>query len=100
MIKADLDKDWGDNDQEDGPPMRSMYQAYADLLGLDLHEVGNLVEVEAELQDGHSGEMIYSYILDFTDYASPEVAREILQHHALLRIKVGPDYFENVRSND
>lgn len=100
VTKADLDTDWGDDDHEDGPPVRSMSQAYADLLGLDLHEVGNLVDVEAEPRDGHSGEMVYSYILDFTDYASPEVARKILQHHASLRIEVGPDFFENVRSDD
>lgn len=82
--------DWGDDDHEDGPPVRSMSQAYADLVGLSLHEVGNLVDVEAEPQYGHSGEMVYTYILDFTDYASPEVARKILQHHNSLRIEVGP----------
>ncbi|KAB7766080.1 hypothetical protein CEK69_16150 [Xanthomonas sp. LMG 12462] len=100
VTNADLDMDWGGNDHEDGPPVRSMFQAYADLLGLDPHEVGNLVDVDAEPQDGHSGEMVYSYILDFTDYASPEVARKILQRHASLRIEVGPDFFENVRSDD
>lgn len=100
VTKADLDMDWSDDDHEDGPPVRSLSQAYADLLGLAPHEVGNLVDVDAEPQDGHSGEMIYSYILDFTDYASPEVARKILQRHASLRIEVGPDFFENVRSDD
>ena len=100
VTNADLDMDWGGDDHEDGQPVRSMSQAYADLLGLDLHEVGNLVDVDAEPQDGNSGEMVYSYILDFTDYASPEVARKILQRHASLRIQVGPDFFENVRSDD
>lgn len=100
VTKADLDMDWGDNDHEDGPPLRSMPQAYADLLGLDLHEVRNLAAVEAEPRDGHSGEMVYCYILDFTDYAPPEVARKILQRHPSLRIEVGPDFFENVRSDD
>mgnify|MGYP001240590031 FL=1 len=100
VTNADLDMDRGGDDHEDGPPVRSLSQAYADLLGLDLHEVGNLVDVDAESQDGNSGEMVYSYILDFTDYASPEVARKILQRHASLRIEVGPDFFENVRSDD
>lgn len=73
VTKAVLDQDWGDDDHEEGPPVRSRSQAYAELLGLELHEVGNLVDVEAEPQDGHSGEMVYSYMLDFTDFASPEV---------------------------
>ncbi|MGP6112217.1 hypothetical protein [Pseudomonas aeruginosa] len=100
VTEASLDTDWGDDDHEDGPPIRSLSQAYADLLGLDLYEVADLADVEAEPRDGHSGEMVYSYILDFTDHASPEVAQKILRRHSSLRIEVGPDFFENVRSDD
>ncbi len=100
VTKAELDTNWGDDDHDDEPPWRSESQAYADLLGLELHEVGNLVDVEAVALDGNSGEMIYSYLLDFTDYASPEVAEKILRRHSSLRIEVGPNFFDNVRSND
>ncbi|GAB3781452.1 hypothetical protein [Dyella agri] len=97
VTKAALDMGWGDDDHDGEPPDISKSQAYANLLGLDVDEVGDLVDVEAEPQDGHSGEMIYSYILDFTEYASPKVAKKILRHHDSLRIEVGPDFFDNVR---
>lgn len=70
------------------------------MLGLELHEVGNLADVEAMPLDGNSGEIVYGYLLDFTDYASPEVAKKILQHHSSLRIEVGPSFFDSVRSDD
>jgi hypothetical protein len=100
ITKAKLDTNWSDDAYEDGPPVRSVSQAYADLLGLDLHEVGNLVDVEAEPRDGHSGEMIYSYILDFTDYASPQLTEKILRRHSSLRIEVSSNFFEDVRGDD
>lgn len=100
VIKAELDWSWADGEFEDGPPMRSESHAYAELLGLDLNEVGDLVNVEAQPRSGHSGDMVYSYILDFTDHASPEVAQKILRRHSSLRIEVGPGFFDDVRSDD
>ena len=44
--------------------------------------------------------MIYSYLLDFTDAASPEIAQKIRQRHGSLRIEVEPNFFDNVRSDD
>lgn len=100
VTKAELDTNWGDDDYDGEPPPRSVSQAYAELLGLELHEVGNLADVEAMELDGSSGEMVYGYLLDFTDYASPEIAQKILRRHSSLRIEVGPDFFEGVRSDD
>ncbi|WP_025139605.1 hypothetical protein [Achromobacter sp. DH1f] len=100
VTKAELDTNWGDDDYVGEPPLRSRSQAYAELLGLELHEIGNLADVEAEELDGSSGEMAYSYLLDFTDYASPEIARKILRHHSSLRIEVGRGFLEGVRSDD
>lgn len=100
VTKAELDTNWGDDDHDGEPPPRSVSQAYAELLGLELHEVGNLADVEAMELDGSSGEMVYGYLLDFTDYASPEIAQKILRHHSSLRIEVGPGFFEGVRSDD
>ncbi|VBT33930.1 Uncharacterised protein [Burkholderia pseudomallei] len=100
VTEAGLDTDWGDDDHGGEPPSRSMSEAYADLLGLELHEVADLVDVEPMELDGNSGEMTYGYLLDFTDHASPDVAKKILQHHASLRITVDPSFFEHVRSDD
>ncbi|MDX4956579.1 hypothetical protein [Delftia acidovorans] len=100
VTKAELDTNWGDDDYDGEPPPRSVSQAYAELLGLELHEVGYLADVEAMELDGSSGEMVYGYLLDFTDYASPEIAQKILRRHSSLRIEVGPDFFEGVRSDD
>lgn len=100
VTKAELDTNWGDDDYDGEPPPRSVSQAYAELLGLELHEVGNLADVEAMELDGSSGEMVYGYLIDFTDYASPEIAQKILRRHSSLRIEVGPDFFEGVRSDD
>lgn len=100
VTQAKLDTNWGEDDHDREPPPRSISQAYADLLCLELHEVGDLADVEAIELDGNSGEMIYGYLLDVTEYASPEVARKILRHHSSLRIEVGPAFFEGVRSDD
>lgn len=97
VTNAGIDSGWADEDQDGEPPVISMTQAYADLLGLDLDEASQLTDVEPEPQEGHSGEMVYSYMLDFTDHTSPEIAKKILQHHASLLIEVPPDFFDNVR---
>jgi hypothetical protein len=103
VTKAALDYGWSSSNSEEleeGPPVRTRSQAYADVLGLELHEVGDLADVEPEPLTGHSGEMTYAYILDFSDYASQKVAAKILQRHGSLRIEVGLDVFENVRDDD
>lgn len=103
VTKAALDHGWSEPDadeSEDGPPARSLTQAYAELLGLEPHEVGELVDVEPQALDGSSGEMVYSYLLDFKDHASPEVVAKILARHGSLQIEVGPGFFEGVRSDD
>ncbi|MDQ1119028.1 MULTISPECIES: hypothetical protein [Pseudoxanthomonas] len=97
VTKASLDTNWGDDDHDGEPPVRSVSEAYAELLSLELHEVGDLADVEAMPLDGNSGEMVYGYLIDFTDAASPEVAKKILQRHSSLRIEVGPNFFDGVR---
>lgn len=100
ITKAELDTNWDDDDDDGEPPSRSISQAYAELLGLELHEVGDLADVNAMALDGSSGDMVYGYLLDFTGHASPEVAKKILQQHSSLRIEVDPNFFDNVRSDD
>lgn len=103
VINAALDYSWSapdPDDEEDGPPVRSLTQAYAELLGLESQEVGPLVDVEPQALDGNSGEMVYGYLLNFEGYASPEITARILDRHGSLQIEVGPSFFENVRDDD
>lgn len=79
------------------PPTRSLEQAYAELLGLELHEVGDLVDIEPLARDDSNEDAIYSYLLDFTDVASPEQAAKILSRHASLRIEVDVNFFGGLR---
>lgn len=103
VTKAALDYGWSDPDPNDGesdPPVRSLTEAYAELLGLEQHEVGNLVDVEPQPLDGSSGEMVYSLLLDFEGHATPDIAARILAQHGSLRFEVLPGFFENVRDNN
>lgn len=103
VTKAILDYGWPDadpDDREDGPPVRSTTEAYAELLGLETHEVGSLVDVEPQALTGSSGEMIYSYLFNFEGHVSPEIATKILTRHRSLQIEVWPDFFEGVRNDD
>ena len=88
------------DDREDGPPVRSLAEAYAELLGLEPHEAEGLVDIEPQALDGSSGEMVYSLLLDFEGHASPEIAAKILDRHGSLQIEVWPGFFENVRDDD
>lgn len=103
ITKAALDYGWSDpgpDDREDGPPVRSLAEAYAELLGLEPHVAEGLVDVEPQALDGSSGEMVYSLLLDFEGHASPEIAAKILDRHGSLQIEVWPGFFENVRDDD
>lgn len=103
ITKAALDYGWSDpdpDDMEDGPPARSLAEAYAELLGLEPHEVENLVDIEPQALNGSSGEMVYSLLLDFEGHASPDIAAKILARHGSLQIEVWPGFFENVRDDN
>ena len=103
ITKAALDYGWSDpdpDDREDGPPTRSLTEAYAELLGLEQHEAEGLVDVEPQTLDGSSGEMVYSLLLDFEGPASPEIAAKNLARHGSLQVEVWPDFFENIRDDD
>lgn len=103
VTEAALDYGWSDpdpNDGDSGPPVRSLTEAYAELLGLERNEVGNLVEVEPQPLDGSSGDMVYSLLLDFEGHATPDLAARILAQHGSLRFEVSPDFFENVRDHN
>lgn len=104
VTAAALDYGWSAPDPEDDDkekaPMRSRTQAYADLLGLEPLEAGSLVDVEPQALDGNSGQMVYSYLLNFERHASPEIAAKILARHGSLQIEVGLNFFDNVYDDD
>jgi hypothetical protein len=101
VSRAALDYNWSDSGEGDeGTPMRRRTEAFAELLGLQPDEVGGLVDVEPQPLDGHSGEMIYGYLLDFEGFASPEIAARILARHGSLRVEVGPAFFDTVLDDD
>ncbi|WP_047244105.1 hypothetical protein [Chromobacterium subtsugae] len=103
VTNAALDYGWSDpdpEDEEDRPPVCSLTQAYAELLGLESQEVGSIVDVEPQVLDGNNGEIVYGYLLNFEGHASPEIAAKILARHGALQIEVGPGFFENVRDDD
>lgn len=89
-----------DEDEEEGPQLVSRTGAFAQLLGLELDEVGALVDVEPQERSGSSDEMVYGYVLDFEPLASPEIAARIIARHGSLQVEVGPDYFDNVVDDD
>ncbi|AMJ56219.1 MULTISPECIES: hypothetical protein [Stenotrophomonas] len=86
-----------DDDDYGEPPVRTRAEVIAELLGWSVDEVDNLQDVDEMPLDGSSGEMIYGYLIDFTDYASPEVATRIMREHGTLQFNVGPDFFDGVR---
>lgn len=98
MKKVVAREPWGYDQDDDGePPVRTKAQVIAELLGWSVNEVDVLQDVEETPLDGSSGEMIYGYLIDFTDYASPEVATRIMREHGTLQFTVGPDFFDGVR---
>ncbi|WIH05131.1 hypothetical protein KHF85_00890 [Xanthomonas translucens pv. graminis] len=94
VLKAPWDEDHDDFGE---PPIRSRAEAYAELLGWKVDEVGDLEDVEEMPLDGSSGEMIYGYLIDFSDYASTEAAARIMREHGTLQFEVGPAFFDGVR---
>lgn len=89
---------WPDIDEEvDAPPVRTKAEVVAELLGWTVDEVEGIQDVEEMPLDGNSGDMIYGYLLDFTDYASSDEAARIMQEHGTLQFRVGPDFFVGIR---
>lgn len=89
---------WHDDHDDDGePPIRTRAEVIAELLGWSVDEVDDLQDVDEMPLDGNSGEMIYGYLIDFTDYASPAAAARIVREHGTLQFRVGPDFFDGVR---
>lgn len=99
VLSAGLDQDWGDEDCDE-PPIRSMAQALAEELDIEVGEAEWLVDAEPIEDTGSSGEMVYRYVFDFTDHASPELAAKLMRQRGSLQLEVGPNFFEGIRGSD
>lgn len=99
VLSAGLEQDWGDEDY-DHRPTRTKAQALAEELAIEVEEAEELVDAEAIEDTGSSGEMVYGYVFDFTDHASPELAAKLMRQRGSLQLRVGPTFFEDIRDSD
>src|SRR6185369_1808947 len=96
VVSASLDQDWGDPDEEP-PAQRTLAQALAQELNIDVAEAELLTDVQPQELTGNSGAMTYSHLFDFTGQVSPELAARLMQQHGSLQLEVGPWFFDNIR---
>lgn len=94
---AKLDYNWN-GDSEDEPPRVPLAQALAEELDITLEEAEELVDVEPMAIDGND-DMVYGYMFDFADAASPELQAKLLKKHRSLQHQVPPWFFERVASD-
>jgi hypothetical protein len=97
VVSAGLDYDWGGDEPA---PRRTLAQALAEELNIDVAEAEELTHVEAQELTGHSGEMTYGFLFDFTGQVSPELAARLMSQHGSLQLEVGPSFFEVLRGPD
>ncbi len=96
VLSSALDQDWGDPD--DTPPAtRTLAQALAAELNIEVSEAELLTDVEAQPLTGNSGEMTYSYLFDFSGQVSAELAARLMQQHGSLQLEVGPSFFDTIQ---
>lgn len=88
-----LDYDWG----EDEPTTKTLAEALAEALNIDVAEAQELADVEPTELSGQSGEMTYGYLFDFSQHASPELAARLMARHGSLRLEVQPWFFDGIR---
>lgn len=97
VVSASLDQDWGDPDEP--PPQRTLAQALAQELNIELAEAELLTDVEPQELTGTSGAMTYSHLFDFAGHVSPELAARLMQQHGSLQLEVMPWFFDNIRQS-
>lgn len=72
----------------------SLALALAAELGISPQDAEELVDVEPQALTGSTGEMVYSYLFDFSGVASPRLAKRLLKAHGSLKLEVGPAFFD------
>jgi hypothetical protein len=96
VLAAALDQDWSDREDDEPRPRRSLAQALAEELNIDVVEAEQLTDAEPEALTGNSDEMTYSYLFDFTRHASPALAAKLMKLHGSLQLEVAPWFFDAV----
>ncbi|ANH66645.1 hypothetical protein [Mitsuaria sp. 7] len=91
---AQLDYNW-DGDSEDEPAKVPLAEALAEELGISQEEAEELVDVEPIAIEGHD-DMVYGYVFDFADVASPQLQVKLLEKHGSLQHEVPLWFFERV----
>lgn len=100
VLSAVLDQDWGDRDEHEPPPTKTLAEALAEELKITVAEAEELTDAEAQDLTGNSGEMTYSYLFDFTKHASPALAAKLMKLHGSLQLEVGPWFFDAIHGPD
>jgi hypothetical protein len=76
---------------------RTLAEALAEALGIDVAEAQELTDAEPqELTGSNDDGMVYGYLLDFADYASPALADKLMQLRGSLTLEVGTWFFDGV----
>lgn len=88
-----LDWSWGD---EDDHPRRPMAEMLAELLKIEIDEAAELVDVEPQ-ELSSNDDLVYGYVLDFEEIASPTLRAKILSNNGTLQVRVGPEFFDLVQ---
>lgn len=95
VVSAQLDWSWGADDEDYEPPKISLAQALAEETGLTLSEAEELSDAEALPNESNDG-MVYGYVFDFSQHASPEVAEKLMVSHGSLQLEVQPWFFDRI----
>lgn len=96
VLSGGLSDDWRD----DEPPTKTLAEALAEALDIEVAEAQELTDVEPTALTGHAGEMTYGYLFDFAGRASPELAAKLMAQRGSLQLEVGPSFYEGVRAAD
>lgn len=97
---ANLLSNWGDSeDYDEEAPLLTLAEAFVSRLRITKSEAEELVDAEAIELTGSSGESFSGYEFDFTDHATPKLAAKLMDMYGSLTLRVGPYFFENIRSS-
>ncbi len=96
VLSGGLDYDWGGDEL----PTKTLAEALAEALNIDLADAKELADVEPTELSGHGGEMTYGYLFDFARHASPELAAKLMAQHGSLQLEVQPWFFDGIRGAD
>lgn len=78
----------------------TLADALATELKITVDEAQELVDAEPMELTGHSGDGSYGFEFDFTDHASPKLAKKLLRKRSPLKVQVGPWFFDGIRDSE